>query len=85
MYKSERERDVKDTNITSTIGSLKKEVPSRLAHRKSKEVLINSQLIIRQLTQVGVVLIHLVYQIEDLELEARHKVKILRYWGGNCS
>ena len=48
-YKSKRERrDVKDTNITSTIGSLNKEVLSRLAHQKRKEVVIKSQLIIRQ-------------------------------------
>ena len=60
--KSERERrDVKDTNITSTISSLRKEVPARLASRKIKEVLINSQPIIRQLPKVGEVLIQLVH------------------------
>ena len=59
------------TNITSTIGSLKKEELSRLAHLISKEVIINSQIIIRQLPQVGEVLILTVPRIEDLVLEAR--------------
>ena len=57
----------------SKANRLPEEVLSRHAHRKSKEALINSELMIRQMPHLGEVLIHLVHQIEDLELEARHQ------------
>ena len=67
------EREVKDTNVSNSVRSMKEEVMTQLGARRCKDVFIVEQLLIEQPFQMVELLLHLMERVEVLERDVEHR------------
>ena len=76
QYRVSREKQgARDTNVTQSVRTMKREVQQHLDHERTRDEMINVELLIQQWPSMGELIMHLVRRVEDLEEKMIYKDK----------
>ena len=75
-YRASREKQgAKDTNVTQSVRAMKREVQQHLDHERTRDQMVNVELLMKQWPSLGELIMHLVRRVEDLEVAIAYKDK----------
>ena len=76
QYRVSREKQgARDTNVTQSVRSMKGEVQQQLDHERTRDQMINVELLMQLWPNMGELIMHLVRRVEDLEEKMIYKDK----------
>ena len=76
QYRVSREKQgARDTNVTQSVRTMKRKVQQHLDHERTRDQMINVELLIQQWPSIGELIMHLVRRVEDLEEKMIYKDK----------